>query len=479
VSTTGTAGLVERATLDDLQRTFLFEDFSLEQLHWVIDHAEVRRLAAGEYAVHQDEAADAFWVLLDGEIRFSRTVGTQDVVVEISDRPGTWGGWLPIFDNIPTISLRALRPTRALRIPKDATQQMLNGGFPLTNHLLIGVYGGVQNIEAVTRQQEKLAALGKLSAGLAHELNNPAAAAGRAAGQMRELLASQEDRALHLGRRLSNDDVDWLLSLRDDAAARARSQEPLDALTQSDREDELLRWFEAHGVERGWDLAPDLVTAGLTTADLDVIASRLPAEVLSDSISWLCATLSAVALTGELESSAERISDLVKAIKDYSYMDQAPIQNVDVHAGIDTTLKIFGYKLKFSKIRIVREYDRTLPKITAYGSELNQVWTNLIANAVEAVSGQQDQQITIRTYADGNSVVVEICDNGPGILKELQARIWEPFFTTKGVGEGTGLGLDTTRRIVVRHHHGDISVSSKPGDTRFRVVLPIEQPVNG
>jgi signal transduction histidine kinase len=356
---------------------------------------------------------------------------------------------------------------------------MLDGGFPLTNHLLIGVYGGVQNIEAITRQQEKLAALGKLSAGLAHELNNPAAAAGRAAGQMRELLASQEDRALHLGRRLSDEDVSWLLTLRDHAATLARSQEPLDPLIQSDREEELLTWFAEHAVERGWDLAPDLVTAGLGTDDLDAMAVRLPGEVLADAISWLCATLSAAALSGELESSAERISDLVKAIKDYSYMDQAPIQDVDVHAGIDATLKIFSYKLKHSKVRIVREYDRTLPKITVYGSELNQVWTNLIANAVEAVSGQEDQQITIRTFRKQDNVVVEIGDNGPGILREIQARIWEPFFTTKGVGEGTGLGLDITRRIVVRQHHGDISVTSQPGDTRFRVTLPIEQPPNG
>jgi signal transduction histidine kinase len=241
----------------------------------------------------------------------------------------------------------------------------------------------------------------------------------------------------------------------------------------------MLDWFAQHAVERGWDLAPDLVMAGLTTADLDTIAGRLPEATVADAVSWLCASLSGTALTGELESAAERISDLVGAIKDYSYMDQAPIQDVDIHAGIDATLKIFGYKLKKGGVRIVRDYDRTLPKITAYGSELNQVWTNLIANAVEALAEQQDKQITIRTFRKDASVVVEVSDNGPGIPREIQARIWEPFFTTKGVGEGTGLGLDITRRIVVRQHHGDISLKSQPGDTRFRVSLPIEQPANG
>ena len=466
---------VERATLADLQSTFLFEDFSLEQLNWVIDHSEVRELAAGEDAVLQDAPADAFWVLLDGQIRFARTVGGQNVVLDVADRPGSWGGWLPIFDNEPTISLRALQPSRALRIPKAALQTMLDGGFPLTKHLMIGLYGTAHDIEAIAQQQEKLAALGKLSAGLAHELNNPAAVVGRAAGQLRDLLSSQEERALRLARQLTDDDVNWLVALHRDVIERARRQEPLEPLMQSDREDELLVWFTAHRIERGWDLAPDLVAAGVGIADLDALAARLPGNSVGNAVSWVCASVSGSALADAVETSAGRISELVKAIKDYSYMDQAPVQNVDIHSGIDDTLKLFGYKFKKAGIEVVRQYDRSLPHLTVYGSELNQVWTNLLANAVDAMSPQGRGRITIRTSRKEDNIVVEIGDNGPGIPRELQSRIWEPFFTTKGVGDGTGLGLDTTRRIVVRRHHGDIRVTSQPGDTRFRVSLPIEQ----
>ena len=466
------AEAAERATLADLQATFLFEEFTLEQLQWVIEHSEVRRLAAGEYAVQQDDPTDAFWVLLDGEIRFARSVNGEDIVLEIADRPGSWGGWLPMFDNLPTVSLRAVRASRVLRIPKAAMQTMLERAFPMTKHLLIGVYGGVQAIESTVRQQEKLAALGRLSAGLAHELNNPAAASGRAATQLRSLLADQEKRALYLGRLLEDEEVSWLVDMRQSTIASAAATAPLDPLVQSANEDAMLVWFEQCGIARGWDLAPDLVAAEVGVPELRDMQARLPPFALPAAISWLCSSLSGALLAREILNCAERISELVGAMGDYTYMDQAPIQNVDIHDGLESTLTILGGKFNHYGIEIVREYDRTLPRITAYGSELNQAWTHLIVNAVEALDGEG--RIHIRTSSQDETVLVEIVDNGPGIPKELHSRIWEPFFTTKGVGEGTGLGLDIARRVVVRLHGGTIAMTSQPGETCFRVFLPLD-----
>lgn len=462
---------IERATFDDLQRTFLFEEFTLAQLEWVIGHSEVLQLEADEFAVHQDEPTNVFWVLLDGQIRFSRSVNGVPVVLEIADRPGSWGGWLPMFDNLPTVSVEALQASRVLSIPKAAMQKMLDRSFPMIRHLLIGLYGGVQAIEATTRQQERMAALGKLSAGLAHELNNPASAAGRAAGQLRALLDAQEERALGLGRLLQLDEIIWLLALRRDTIARRTGAPPLDPLLQVDRESVMLAWFEAHGVARGWDLAPDLVAAGLGLADLDSMVERLPPAALPKAVSWLCTSLSCGMLTREIVSGADRVTELVNAVGDYTYLDQSPIQDVDIHDGLESTLIILGARLQ-PGVELVRQYDRSLPRITVYGSELNQVWTNVIDNALDALGGQG--RIVIRTGRERDALLVEIIDNGPGIPAEFQSRIWEPFFTTKGVGEGTGLGLDTARRIVVSLHHGRIDLRSSPGETAIRVWLPLD-----
>lgn len=349
---------------------------------------------------------------------------------------------------------------------------MFLGGFPIAPHILAGLSWGVRNFETVVRQHEKLAALGKLSAGLAHELNNPAAAGSRAASRLREGLDELQQRSLALAEAgISSTECEAIEPLRQAALARADAAVSLDPLAQSDAEDALAAWLNEHGVADGWEYAPSFVNAGLDAAWFAMAARQLP-SIFTTFVAWLHAELDVHALVLAIETSTRRISDLVHAVKEYSYMDQASIQQVDIHHGIDNTLLMLQGKLR--DVTVTRHYDRTLPPITAHGSELSQVWTNLLDNALDAMDGRG--QITIRTCRDYDSVVVQIEDNGPGIPPDVQGRVWEPFFTTKTVGQGTGLGLDTVYRIVVQQHGGDVQLQSVPGDTRFAVRLPLEPP---
>ncbi len=264
--------------------------------------------------------------------------------------------------------------------------------------------------------------------------------------------------------------------MQQDAIAYLASGHRLAPLTQSDREDALADWLDDHNIADGWKLAPILVAGGVSETQLDKLTQQLTPEALSEGVSWLTETLTLAGLVNEVEHSTSRISALVKAIKSYSYMDQAPLQNVNLHDGLESTLTILNHKLKYG-VTVHREYAPNLPRITAYGGELNQVWTNLIDNAADAMKGIGD--LTIRTSIDHQQLLTEIADTGSGIAPEIQVRIFEPFFTTKGVGEGSGLGLDIVRRIIVNRHHGDIRVTSNPGDTRFQIWLPLEQPHDG
>ena len=329
-----------------------------------------------------------------------------------------------------------------------------------------------RRVEEDLRQTEKLSALGKLSAGVAHELNNPAAAAGRASGQLAEGLDELQSATIEFA--LTGIGPDLWATLTDRAREfrmRRAASPGLSPLEASDREEELTSWLEAHGVDAGWELAPEFVSAGIRRDDLDAIAATLPTDSLGAAVVWLCKTLSAHELTETVARSSRSISELVGAVKSYSHMDQAPVTNVDVHDGIEETLTILGYKLK-TGIDVVREYDRDLPRIETRGGELNQVWTNLIDNAIGAL-GEQGT-ITIRTYAEADRLTVEIADDGPGIPEEIRGRIFDPFFTTKDVGQGTGLGLDMVRRIVTERSGGEIDFRSEPGGTVFRVRLPAE-----
>ena len=463
---------------DDLRRTFLFEGLSDGQMAWLLDHAAEVDVPAGERILAFTEPADALYVLIAGEMQVTRPVGGREVVLGGGTTPGTWAGWLPpmgrgdLFGNGSAVTCRLLRPSRLLRIPRDAVAAMIDSGFPGMGHLMAGLTRGIQNFEAANAQQQKLAALGKLSAGLAHELNNPAAAARRAVGRLREADRDRDARALALGHRLDPDQAARLAALVRDAGARPPTAVLLGPLDRSDREDALAAWLTDRGVADAYDLAPGLVDAGLEAADLGPVAGTLGADVLPDALAWLGSAVAAGGLATEVERSVARISELVGAIKDYSFMDRTPEQAVDFRKGIDDTLTILAHALR--GVAVERDYAPDLPTIRAVGSELNQVWTNLLDNAADALAeaATPEPRIAIRVAADGDGVTLEIADNGPGIPPDALGRVFDPFFTTKPMGQGTGLGLDTSHRIVVRQHNGDLSVTSVPGATRFRVWLP-------
>jgi signal transduction histidine kinase len=341
-------------------------------------------------------------------------------------------------------------------------------------HLLEGLFFGIRNTQAVVGQRERLLALGSLSAGLTHELNNPAAAAVRATALLRERVAGMRHKlALIAKGPYDRATLETLIHLQEESVERVAKAPTLTPLEASDREDELGDWFDAHGIAGGWELAPTFVQAGLDVAWLDQVAGAVDTSTLEGAIRWLNYTVETEMLMNEIEDATERISTLVGAARQYSQMDRAPYRVIDVHELLDSTLLMLSRKIG-DRITVVREYDRSLPSVPAYAAELNQVWTNLIDNAVAAMEGEGT--LTIRTARDNDFLLVEICDTGPGVPLEIRERIFEPFFTTKPVGEGTGLGLDISWRIVVNKHHGDLRVESEPGDTRFQVRLPLTPP---
>lgn len=454
----------------ELRETFFFEECTDEQLRWTVDNSTVEVINGGTVLFPENVLADSLWILLNGEVQVSRTIDGREIIIDRTTRPGTWSGWLPQFEIKPMgMSSRLMQDSRLLRVPKESVRYMLANGFPIMNHLLMGLMMGTKTLVGAAAQQEKMAALGRFSAGLAHELNNPAAAAKRAATDLREAIRKREQHAITLVQNLDSAVVRQNLQIVHDIGEREPFQ--LDPLARSEAEDEIADWLDRNGVEESYQLSGSLIDSSITIDDLELLKSRVPAAMMTDAVCWLEASAAQDELSMVIETSVTRISELVAAIKEYTFMDRDGQQEVELHHGIDSTLLILNHELKHG-IEVVRDYAEEMPPVCAYGSELNQVWTNIIDNAVQAMEGRG--RLTIHTEREGNMALVRISDNGPGIPPEIKHRIFDPFFTTKGVGIGTGLGLDIVRRVV-RHHGGNIEVQSEPGETTFSVWLPLEK----
>ena len=453
----------------ELLRVPAFADLPDDQIAWFLSQSEEMHVKAGDTYVRQGDPADSMFVILEGQFQWRGEFGGETVV--LSGKPGDVTGVLP-FSRMTqfTVSGRAVTDGRVLRFPVSLFPDLVQKMPELVKRLVGLMSDRIREATRFEQQRDRLASLGKLSAGLAHELNNPASAAKRATSQLRDILKKIKNASLELGRRdltlAQKSEIEKL-----EALFTQKDVIPPDPLTVSDLEDQIDSLLRSHGQNDLWQLAADLARRSIKPEVLESLFATLDADTARAALVRIAASVEVASLLHEIESSTSRISDLVGAIKEYTYMDQAAIQNVDVVKSLETTLTILNHKLKQGVV-VQRDYQRVPLLVNSFGSELNQVWTNIIDNAIDAMHGKGE--LRVRTYRDDGCVVVEIGDNGPGISREVQPHIFEPFFTTKGVGEGTGLGLDTVQRIV-KKHRGSIQVSSMPGDTRFQVWLPLAE----
>ncbi len=454
---------------DELRAISLLDGFTDEQVAELADSGEELTLEKGERLFDEGRPADHWWLLLDGSIDLVRWIGHEETVMATMETPGQWAGGFRAWDEhgVYMGSGRASRVSRVFRIEAEQLRAHIDRLFPFAVHLLRGLIATARRIESNARQREALVALGTLAAGLAHEINNPASAAVRSVGALRgscdDLLSSLQ--------RLAAESITASQFVVLDELRRAAEEAPaLSGIALAEREDGLSTWLADHGIDRDWVIAPALAAAGVDVAWCDRVASAFDGAALQAGLEWVASVATTTTLISEAQDATRRISELVAAVKSYSQLDRATVQQVQVTDGLESTLVMLGHKLR-NGITVQREYADDLPVIEASPGELNQVWTNLIDNAVDAMDGAGT--LRVATYADQNAVVVEIADTGPGMTDEVVAHAFEPFFTTKEVGKGTGLGLDISRRIIVEHHGGEISVDSRPGDTVVRVRLPL------
>jgi signal transduction histidine kinase len=453
----------------DLLRVPAFADLPEDQIDWFLGHAQELHLEAGNTYFRQGDPADAMFVIIEGQLQARGEIGGETVV--FSAKPGDVTGVLP-FSRMKQFPLDARATTDAtvLRFPSSLFPDLVQKMPELTKRLVGLMSDRIREATRMEQQRDRLASLGKLSAGLAHELNNPASGAKRATSQLREVLKKIRDASHELGRRdLTPPQKSEIEKL--EASFIQHNEVPLDPLRLSDLEGQIDSLLRSHGQNDLWQLAADLARKNIRPEALESLFSTLDADTARAALVRIAASVEVASLLNQIENSTSRISDLVRAIKEYTYMDQTPVQNVDVVKSLETTLTILNHKLKRGVV-VQRDYQRVPLLVNSFGSELNQVWTNIIDNAIDAMGGKGE--LRVRTYRDDNCVVVEIGDNGPGISPDVRPHIFEPFFTTKRVGEGTGLGLDTALRVV-KKHRGNIEVSSKPGDTRFQVWLPLAE----
>ncbi|HZM77169.1 MAG TPA: ATP-binding protein [Candidatus Limnocylindrales bacterium] len=460
---------------EELRTLFLFEALDDAQLQWLVDNGQVEEHKPG-VIYNEGEDATCFYVLLSGTVSLSRTVHGENLEVSRTEQRGVYAGATQAYlgDRVPQKypnSLRAITDCVCFVLPATEFAAIMRRWFPMALHLMEGLFFGMRNMQTLVSERERLLALGSLSAGLTHELNNPAAAAVRATSVLRDRIAGMRHKLAMVAEGcIDPNALQELVGLQEEAVKRVAQAPTLTPLQASDAEDALGDWLDSNDIAGAWDMAPTLVAGGADPQWMDHVAATVGPTNLEAAIRWLSYTLDTELLMSEITDSVTRISTLVAAAKQYSQLDRTPYQVVDVHDLLKATLVMLNSKVP-SGVQVVKEFDRTIPSIPAYAAELNQVWTNMIDNALGAMG--PTGTLTLRTGRDGDNIYVEIADTGPGIDPAIRPRIFEPFFTTKPVGEGTGLGLDICYRIVVNKHHGDIRVTSTPGDTRFRVLLPI------
>jgi signal transduction histidine kinase len=466
----------KKMAAEELRSLFLLEALTDDQLAWFAEHSELREVPAGEDVFREGDPAGCLFQLVSGTMSMTRRVGDTDVEVARTDQRGVYGGataaWLDSSDasRAYTGSMRAVTDAVFLATPVEAFAGFIKRNFPMAVHLLEGLFSGMRNSQRRVGERQRLQALGALSAGLTHELNNPASAAVRAVDSLRTRVDGMRGKLRYLADgHVPAPVLHELVALQDEALAVAATAPRRGALAVSDAEDELGDWLDEHGIRRPYDLAAVLVGAGLDVEWAEKVRQTMSPEDLEGGMSWVGYSLETESLMREITDSVQRISQLVGAAKQYSQLDRAPFQWTDVREGLESTVVMLSGKLR--ETTVLREYAQDLPAVPGYPAELNQVWTNLIDNAVQAMG--PGGTLTLRTTLDGEQVLVGVGDTGPGIPLELVGRIFEPFFTTKPVGQGTGLGLDISHRVITERHGGDLQVRSRPGDTWFEVRLPL------